>query len=994
MCELATAGLARPVGVYADAWIRAHGLEFALRAVVAWAGVAGHWDGFNWDAGDYVPTSGAVGVKTESGRTSYWNRGAAARLRAVLAAADEDTYRRSVALLETLRGDNQWRRLVTAFLAPTETAWVDQACADLDHRDSMRFLVWCSLGNAEQAAVMNARFSLEWGDLGMAVLATLADGLGTECAPILSKALTGYLDADQRRPIVEVLAHLPSDEAFTTLLDGRADRLFLGALIQTMGRFPDRAVRLMAPLLPTDPKLVPLVRSLLIAHPELLGSELPAEVAGLAAELARLPEADAGDLPPILVAPPWTRPRLKQNLEVLELAAPTEQGVAWRPGEREEWAARRHYSLRFSNEPVKRPSEDALSAGRNEWQTVRYFLQAPLEEARPLLARWTPHELWSALDCMGPIAVRFELDCLPQLLAVARQDPAGNGSLLLPFASLEIARLMADRYVRLKTARKAALAWLQRNGVRHLVPDALGQSGKLRTAAEAALRAVPEQAREAAAGYGPRATRLVEELLSADPADDLPRTIPTVGSWAGPAQLPQILLKDRTKALPAEAAGHVLTMLALSRPGEPYAGLAPVLAACDAESLEAFGWAAFEAWRQVGEPAKESWALTGLAVLGRDETVRRLTPIIRAWPGEGGHARAVAGLDVLAEIGTEVALMHLHGIGQRVKFKALKERARQKIDEVAESLGLTAEQLADRLVPDLGLGADGSTVLDYGPRRFTVGFDELLRPYVLDEAGRRRKDLPSPGAKDDPDMAPAAKKAFAALKKDVRTVASTQLTRLEEAQVTGRRWPAAEFTELLVGHPLMWHLVRRLVWTCEAGEFRVAEDRTFADVNDDPFELPGDATVRLAHPALLSGTLAAWAGVFADYEIIQPFLQLGRPVHALPADGFAAFTGRAVPVGRILGLTRRGWLRGTPQDAGVEVVCYRPLPEGRYLTIDLDPGIPVGYVEDLGDQRLERIRLTTTRDDAWGRQSLPVTDLDPVTASELLVDLHSLIAGK
>src|SRR5690606_22716523 len=110
------------------------------------------------------------------------------------------------------------------------------------------------------------------------------------------------------------------------------------------------------------------------------------------------------------------------------------------------------------------------------------------------------------------------------------------------------------------------------------------------------------------------------------------------------------------------------------------------------------------------------------------------------------------------------------------------------------------------------LEADGRTVLDYGRRRFVVGFDEQLRPYVADEDGTRRKDLPKPGATDDQTLAPAAYHRFAALKKDVRTVARDQIRRLEQAMVMQRRWTADEFRALFVAHPLLWHLVRRLVW--------------------------------------------------------------------------------------------------------------------------------------------------------------------------------------
>jgi hypothetical protein len=333
----------------------------------------------------------------------------------------------------------------------------------------------------------------------------------------------------------------------------------------------------------------------------------------------------------------------------------------------------------------------------------------------------------------------------------------------------------------------------------------------------------------AARSHGTDAEAAVQTLLATDPLDNVPARMPRLGAWADPALLPQVLLRDRARALPLESVGHLLTMLAVSRPGEVYAGLEVVRETCDPESLAEFGWAVFERWRMAGMPAKDGWALTGLGWIGDDATVRRLTPVIRAWPGEGGHQRAVAGLDVLAAIGSEIALVHLNGIAQRVRFKGLRERAQDKVEEVADGLGLTREQLADRLVPGFGLDQDGSMVLDYGPRRFVVGFDEQLKPHVQDESGRRRKDLPAPGARDDAAKAPAARKRFANLKKDVRTVAGDQIRRLETAMVTRRDWSMAEFTDLFVRHPLTWHLARRLVWTSEArrsGWLRTARSPT------------------------------------------------------------------------------------------------------------------------------------------------------------------------
>ena len=140
-------------------------------------------------------------------------------------------------------------------------------------------------------------------------------------------------------------------------------------------------------------------------------------------------------------------------------------------------------------------------------------------------------------------------------------------------------------------------------------------------------------------------------------------------------------------------------MLQISTLDSPYPGLKQLREICRPDSLAAFAWDVFEAWQAAGSPAKENWAFTGLALLGDDETVRRLTPKIRAWPGEGGHARAVMGLDILAAIGSDLALTHLNAMAEKLKFKGLQAKAREKVAAIAQARGLSAAELADRLVP-------------------------------------------------------------------------------------------------------------------------------------------------------------------------------------------------------------------------------------------------------------------------------------------------------
>ncbi len=186
-----------------------------------------------------------------------------------------------------------------------------------------------------------------------------------------------------------------------------------------------------------------------------------------------------------------------------------------------------------------------------------------------------------------------------------------------------------------------------------------------------------------------------------------------------------------------------LTMLQLSTLEVPYASLSSLKEVTTPASRAALAWELFQAWLVAGAPSKEGWCFTALGHFGDDTCARSITPLIRAWPGEAQHQRAVTGLDVLAMIGTDVALMNLHGIAQKLKFKGLQEKARGKIDDIAKTRGFTADELADRLVPDLGLDEDGSLTLDFGARQFHVAFDESLKP-VVKEGGKVLADLPKP----------------------------------------------------------------------------------------------------------------------------------------------------------------------------------------------------------------------------------------------------------
>ncbi|MFI5846041.1 DUF4132 domain-containing protein [Catenuloplanes sp. NPDC051500] len=588
-----------------------------------------------------------------------------------------------------------------------------------------------------------------------------------------------------------------------------------------------------------------------------------------------------------------------------------------------------------------------------------------------LAARFAPrHE--PVADVLPPV-----LDTPPWTVARKRARPPVVDGLHEPDRDRWAAWLKGPRAAVLDRARRHPEA-----AARALIPIAFGPAGPERRQATAALHALAAAGHRrtvlaAAAGYGPAAATKIEPLLAADPLDALPARLPELPAWLDLDALEPI--RTPHGVLPETAVRHVLTMLAFSKPGEPYAGLDLVRDACDAASLGAFGRSLLHAWLIADAPLKDVWTLEAQAVCGDDTTAAELAALIRLWPSEGAHTRAVRAVDVLARIGTDTALRLLQEITTTVKTRTVRERAALRMTDVAGAIGMTADGLADRVTPTFDLAADATMTLDFGARTFTAGFDESLRPWVADAHGKRLKSLPKPGAADDPDLAAAAARRFTEAKKGVRKLAADVTRRLESALAEQRPWTGAEL-RALAAHPLLFQAGRRLLWVTGAGTaFRIAEDRTLADVHDAPVSLDPDAEVRLAHPLL--GVDPAWTEIFADYELVQPFPQLGREVFALTADELSSgrltrFHGAKAETARLLGLDRSGWRRASG-DGAWQATLLRDLPGGRRIEVDLLPGISAWQPTAEPIQTIEEVRLPA---------------LDPLHASELIRDLTLVTA--
>ncbi|HEX2143506.1 MAG TPA: DUF4132 domain-containing protein [Glycomyces sp.] len=968
-----------------DAWVTAHGVAFAAQAAVELIGHAVRCGGVRNRA--TLRTDIDEPAVPRLALVSEYLR-FLSPLRSLIAALPEREHAEVRAAVEASRTTGA-KTFAAALLMPDQEHWALEACAlhegDYYFSETASDLIWAIASTPERLERTGVK-RLNPRGLDEGRLARLVDALGAHALPILVNTLESAEkpDNDMRRLLYEAIGCLPSEAGLARLIGDLTDPLSVPAARDAARRFPVRALRAIAA---SAPNATAAARARfngfarangLLDAVAALGDRDREHIESMAASLRRHPVAEA---PQAFTTPPWA-PFTKPASKPLVLTPPAIDELRWAPGEREEWRTSSqfhdHWSVSYQ---WGRYFPDALDPGH--FLFLEFLAFAGDDRTRPVL------DLWDGIT--GP----WEPSTVPVLLARYGEEiaprvqtlVAKRSSLrkaLLPFVNLDAARLAARWISRSRNDRDLAKQWLDRHAAdaaAFLVPDAVGKDAKLRKAAIDALRYLDRSIvdRQSAA-YGEAASVAVAAILDADPLDPQLGRLPKPGAWADPAMLPQLLSAGREAALPDAAVRTFLTALAIDDPEHPYAGVDVLAAECDPISLAVFSWSLFELWLSAGSPPKDSWAMDQLRRFADDGAVRRLTALIREWPGQSQSRKAVRGVEILGGVGSEAALRAVHDLSRKAKFKALKQMATEQIEVIAERLGLDLDQLGDRLVPDFGLAEASARVLDYGPRSFTVRFDEGLKPFLVDDKGKRRASAPKPAAKDDPELAQAAYERFAALRRDLKATAAEQVKRLEGAMAAGRTWTRAEFQEFLVDHPLMWQLSSRLVWQAGDVSFRLAEDRTLADAEDEPFELPEDAVVRLAHPLTLGDEVEAWASVFADYEILQPFDQLARTAFELSEEDrktgrLARFEGARAGGGPLIGLLNRGWKFGGPKARG-GYGLYREFPEGGYVFLGSTPGVHPGYGYDNSvEQTLTNVELVLPEGEA----------IDPVTISEVML---------
>ncbi len=486
-----------------------------------------------------------------------------------------------------------------------------------------------------------------------------------------------------------------------------------------------------------------------------------------------------------------------------------------------------------------------------------------------------------------------------------------------------------------------------------------------------------------------------------------------VADWLPEQTLPALKWTDGER-LSIRDIRYMLYRQSRAKETRPDPEAAAVYRLLDRSNAGPFAAAVLTAFLKSKQDASDHWALSIAGVLGDDSLVPALAPQVRTWVENSRGKMAERAVQALALLGTDSALLAVDAfaIRYRSKMKNVGRAAAESFAQAAERMGITPDELGDRVVPWLCFSPDKPRHIDAGQAQYEVriGPDFKLR-YHDAKKGKTAKSLPKSASIE----VRAAMKEVAAT---LREVIKAQTLRLENLLVRQRRWPLKRWRELFLQHPVLLPFATRLIWGVydnedkPAGLFRALEDRTLTTSTDDAYNAPEDSDIGLVHPLEIDDAARSeWLTHLADYEIEPPFPQFDREVVLISDDqhdqkSYVALDGTSLNGMTFKGRAERlGWVRGSVVDAGGVSSYHKSFPaanvdvligiEGMFMGMDMYDEItlgPVYFVRD-GEVTYGSYEYDEPGDETDGRV-LRFGDVPAIAFSEAMGDLRRIAGDK
>ncbi|NOU64805.1 DUF4132 domain-containing protein [Paenibacillus sp. LMG 31461] len=345
------------------------------------------------------------------------------------------------------------------------------------------------------------------------------------------------------------------------------------------------------------------------------------------------------------------------------------------------------------------------------------------------------------------------------------------------------------------------------------------------------------------------------------------------------------------------------------------------------EDLSQVAWSLLQHWLESGAEVQKKWIMAFATMFGDERSINQLHSCILKWPLESRIALAADTVKALVLSKKNSGLLIVDQLARKSKFKQLKKTALEALAKAAKELDIDPEELADRIISNLGFNSTGQQVFQFGDSELKLILTNKLEIRIEDAGGNTYKSLPTPRKHEDGKQIKSAMDDFKQLKKELKLVKDSITIRLEQAMSTRRYWTKQAWESLFKENAILHFFARSLIWgTYTEGKelqntFLYLDDGSYISADHCVVVLEENSYIRLSHPLeLKQASLELWREQLEKLEITQPVAQLDRKVFR-PEQGESLriehFGGVQVNGFSLLGkLTKAGWQRGSIVDGG------------------------------------------------------------------------------
>lgn len=313
---------------------------------------------------------------------------------------------------------------------------------------------------------------------------------------------------------------------------------------------------------------------------------------------------------------------------------------------------------------------------------------------------------------------------------------------------------------------------------------------------------------------------------------------------------------------------------------------------CTNTSTEHLILEVIRAWDATQDPKDGDWVLPLAGLRGGVSVTAALDHYIREARDSTARYKhrddAKLAIHILAELDTPEARHDLLWQTKHLQDDSLRSYAKTTLDGYKTENKLDDDEFADLAVPTFDMERSGARIFDFGTRQIKMvvrGRHDIS--FVDEHTHKVFKRFPPQRKSDDADKYSACRDQYAHISEPLRQVFDEQNARFERAMMVGRQWKTERWHEFVGQHPVLGHIARRLLWKIEDKKGGlvavVLPDATgsFMNLDFDEVEPAKDNFLSLVHPCELTAEERDdWVEQLADFEVIQPFDQLERPIYS------------------------------------------------------------------------------------------------------------------